>query len=76
MSKISQAVDYMKDIANDSKHGYSQTNRWGSPDTWSDYDCSSLVISAWQEAGVPVRIKAQHIQAICTTLLSNAALRT
>lgn len=57
MSKISQAVDYMKDIANDSKHGYSQTNRWGSPDTWSDYDCSSLVISAWQAAGVPVKDK-------------------
>lgn len=57
MSKISQAVDYMKDIANDSKHGYSQTNRWGDPKTWSDYDCSSLVISAWQAAGVPVKDK-------------------
>lgn len=55
MSKISQAVDYMKKIANDNKHGYSQTNRWGSPDTWSDYDCSSLVISAWQAAGVKVK---------------------
>lgn len=55
MSKISQAVDYMKDIANDSKHGYSQTNRWGDPKTWSDYDCSSLVISAWQAAGVKVK---------------------
>lgn len=57
MSKISQAVDYMKKIANDSKHGYSQTNRWGDPKTWSDYDCSSLVISAWQAAGVPVKDK-------------------
>ena len=57
MSKISQAVDYMKDIANDSKHGYSQISRWGSPDTWSDYDCSSLVISAWQASGVPVKDK-------------------
>ena len=56
MSKISQAVEYMKKIANDSKHGYSQTNRWGDPKTWSDYDCSSLVISAWQ-AGVPVKDK-------------------
>lgn len=57
MSKISQAVDYMKRIANDNKHGYSQTNRWGDPKTWSDYDCSSLVISAWQAAGVPVKDK-------------------
>ena len=47
----------MKKIANDSKHGYSQTNRWGNPKTWSDYDCSSLVISAWQAAGVPVKDK-------------------
>lgn len=30
---------------------YSQANRWGNP----DYDCSSLVISAWQQAGVPVK---------------------
>ena len=57
MTKIEKAVDYMKKIANDNKHGYSQTNRWGSPDTWSDYDCSSLVISAWQAAGVPVEDK-------------------
>lgn len=57
MTKIEKAVDYMKQIANDSKHGYSQTNRWGNPKTWSDYDCSSLVISAWQAAGVPVKDK-------------------
>jgi len=57
MTKIEKAVDYMKDIANDSKHGYSQTNRWGNPKTWSDYDCSSLVISAWQAAGVLVKDK-------------------
>ena len=55
MTKIEKAVDYMKKIANDSKHGYSQTNRWGSPDTWSDYDCSSLVISAYEAAGVKVK---------------------
>lgn len=55
MSVVSKAVDYIKKIANDSKHGYSQTNRWGSPDTWSDYDCSSLVISAYEAAGVKVK---------------------
>lgn len=57
MTKTEKAVDYMKQIANDSKHGYSQTSRWGNPKTWSDYDCSSLVISAWQAAGVPVKDK-------------------
>lgn len=57
MSKVSKAVDYMKKIAADPKHGYSQTNRNGNPDTWSDYDCSSLVISAYQAAGVPVKDK-------------------
>lgn len=57
MSKVSKAVDYMKKIAADPKHGYSQTNRNGNPNTWSDYDCSSLVISAYQAAGVPVKDK-------------------
>lgn len=57
MTKVEKAVDYMKKIAADSKHGYSQLNRWGSPDTWSDYDCSSLVISAYQAAGIPVKDK-------------------
>lgn len=55
MSKVLKAVDYMKQIANDPKHGYSQLNRWGSPDTWSDYDCSSLVISAYEAAGIKVK---------------------
>jgi hypothetical protein len=57
MTKVEKAVDYMKKIAADPKHGYSQVNRWGSPGTWSDYDCSSLVISAYQAAGVPVKDK-------------------
>ena len=57
MSKVSKAVAYMVKVANDPKHGYSQTNRNGNPDTWSDYDCSSLVISAYQAAGVPVKDK-------------------
>jgi len=47
---IDAAVALAVDIANDNAHGYSQANRWG-----PDYDCSSLVISAWQQAGVPVR---------------------
>lgn len=57
MTKVEKAIDYMKKIAADSKHGYSQISRWGNPDTWSDYDCSSLVISAYQAAGIPVKDK-------------------
>lgn len=57
MTKVEKAVAYIKDIAADNKHGYSQINRWGSPGTYSDYDCSSLVISAYQAAGVPVKDK-------------------
>ncbi len=57
MGKVSDAVAYMVKVANDPKHGYSQVNRWGDPDTKSDYDCSSLVISAYQAAGVPVKDK-------------------
>ena len=55
MTKTEKAVQYMKDIAKDRKHGYDQINRWGNPDTWSDYDCSSLVISAYDAAGVKVK---------------------
>lgn len=37
-------------VAQDPAHGYDQMKRWG-----PDYDCSSLMISAWQQAGVPVK---------------------
>lgn len=47
---IEDAVEWAIGIANDDSHGYDQTNRWG-----PDYDCSSLVIQAWQNAGVPVK---------------------
>ena len=57
MGKVSQAVNYMVKIAKDNKHGYSQYNRWGNPNTKSDYDCSSLVISAYEAAGIPVKTK-------------------
>ena len=42
-----QALQWAIQIANDQRHGYSQSNRWGNP----DYDCSSLVISAYKKAG-------------------------
>jgi LysM repeat protein len=50
--KIDKAVKWAINIANDNSHGYDQINRWG-----RDYDCSSLVISAYQQAGVPVKSK-------------------
>ena len=46
--KIRNAVDWAKGIADDSSHGYDQIHRWGDP----DYDCSSLVISAFRNAGI------------------------
>lgn len=42
------ALAWAISIANDQSHGYSQASRWGTP----DYDCSSLVISAYRHAGV------------------------
>lgn len=47
---IEKAVTWALQIAQDPVHGYDQTRRWG-----PDYDCSSLMISAWQQAGVPVK---------------------
>ena len=47
---IQKAVKWAYDIANDSKHGYDQILRWG-----NDYDCSSFVISAYENAGIPLR---------------------
>ena len=48
--KIDSALNWMRKTAADQSHGYSQQSRWG-----SDYDCSSAVITAWQQAGVPVK---------------------
>lgn len=50
MTKTEKAVTWAIAIADDHTHGYDQVHRWG-----PDYDCSSLIISAWQQAGVPVR---------------------
>lgn len=47
---IDRAVALALDMAADPKHGYDQAKRWG-----PDYDCSSFVISAWEQAGVPVK---------------------
>ena len=50
-NKVDNAVRIALDIANDDSHGYSQVNRWG-----PDYDCSSLVIEAYNRAGIPVKV--------------------
>lgn len=49
---IDKAVKWMVDMANNPEHGYDQQYRWGEK---GDYDCSSAVISAWEQAGVPVK---------------------
>lgn len=49
MTVPEKAVEWALSIANDDSHGYDQTSRWG-----KDYDCSSLVISAFKQAGVPL----------------------
>lgn len=50
MSVIEKAIAWAVGIAEDNSHGYDQIGRWG-----PDYDCSSLVISAYEQAGVPVK---------------------
>lgn len=45
-----KAVQWAIQTANDNSHGYSQVDRWG-----TDYDCSSFVITAYEQAGVPVK---------------------
>lgn len=47
---IDRAVQWAVNIANDDSHGYDWGNRWG-----PDYDCATLVISAWEQAGVRVK---------------------
>lgn len=49
-SVVERAISWMEALANDESHGYDQVNRWG-----PDYDCSSSVITAWEQAGVPVK---------------------
>lgn len=50
MSKITEAIEVARRWAADPAHGYDQNLRWG-----PDYDCSSFLISVWEEAGVPVK---------------------
>ena len=53
MSVIEQACNFAIEVARDDARGYSQdaNKRWGNP----DFDCSSLVISAFKSAGLPLK---------------------
>ncbi len=51
---IENATNWMEKMAKDSSHGYDQIYRWGEK---GDYDCSAAVISAYEQAGVPVKTK-------------------
>lgn len=50
-AKVENAVRWAIGIANNNAHGYDQGSRWGNP----DYDCSSLVISAFEQAGIKLK---------------------
>ena len=50
MGVIEKAVAWAIERAEDPRSGYSQTDRWG-----PNFDCSSFVISAFEQAGVPLR---------------------
>lgn len=52
--RINKAINWMEETAKDDRHGYCQDHRWGED---GDYDCSSAVITAWEQAGVPVKSK-------------------
>ncbi len=52
MSRIESAISWMEEKANNPRHGYDQRYRWGEN---GDYDCSSAVISAWEQAGILVK---------------------
>ena len=52
--RINKAINWMEETAKDDRHGYCQDHRWGKD---GDYDCSSAVITAWEQAGVPVKTK-------------------
>ena len=47
---IKKALDWALETAKDNTHGYSQAVRWG-----PDYDCSSFIISAYENAGLKVK---------------------
>ncbi len=64
---VNSAMAWGIRTADDDSHGYSQGDRWG-----PNYDCSSLVISAYAAAGIPL----QEYGANNTYTLKNACLES
>lgn len=52
MTKIERAIQLMEEWAEDDSHGYDQMYRWGER---GDFDCSSAIIQACENAGIPVK---------------------
>lgn len=52
MGNVENAVQWMEAKAADPSCGYDQDNRWG-----PNYDCSSFVITAFSNAGIPLKSK-------------------
>ena len=50
MTISEKAAAWAESVARDDAHGYDQASRWG-----PDYDCSSLVISAYKSAGLALK---------------------
>lgn len=53
--RVERAIAYMVQIANDNRYGYSQDDRWGDREGHWSFDCSALVITAFERAGFPVK---------------------
>ena len=60
--KIEKALEWGIEVAENDRHGYSQTNRFG-----PDYDCSSFVSTALMEGGF-------ELDGVCSTYTLKAAL--
>ena len=54
MGVVESVVKWLEAKAADPNCGYDQKYRWGEK---GDYDCSSLVITAWQTYGVPLKTR-------------------
>ena len=67
------AADFSLHVANDSRYGYDQWNRWCQDidNKGMDFDCSSLVVTAYEKAGVPMNGVADNL---ATNAMKNWAM--
>lgn len=79
MTVVEKAARFMEETAANDEHGYDQQYRWNER---GDYDCSSLVISAYKHAGVPLQstytgnMKADFLSHGFENVTSKVDLRT